>query len=61
MSNSEAYLREHFRGRNFANKAINTFELEYNTLMDSSAELGPIFSELLPDSYWCIEMDGRVG
>ena len=40
---SEAYLHEHFGRRKFANKVINTFESEYNPLMDSSAELGTIF------------------
>ena len=43
VSNSEAYLHEHFGGRKFSKKAINPFESEYDPLMDSSAELGPIF------------------
>ena len=43
MSNSKAYLHEHFRGRKFAKKVNNPFELEYDPLMDSSADLGPIF------------------
>ena len=42
MSNSEAYLHDNFRGRKFAKKVINPFESEYDPLMDSSAELGPI-------------------
>ena len=40
VSNSEAYLHEHFGGRKFAKKVINPFESEYDPLMDSSAELG---------------------
>ena len=43
MSNSEAYLHEHLGGRKFAKKVINPFESEYDPLMDSSADLGPIF------------------
>ena len=42
MSNSEAYLHEHFGGRKFANKVINSFESEYDPIIDLSAELGPI-------------------
>ena len=42
MSNSEAYLHEHFGGWKFAKKFISTFESEYDPLMDSSADLGPI-------------------
>ena len=42
MANLEAYLNDNFGGRRFAKKAINKFELEYDQLMDSSAELGPI-------------------
>ena len=43
MSNSEAYLYEHFGGQKFAKKFINPFDSEYDPLMDSSDELGPIF------------------
>ena len=43
LSNSEDYLYEHFGGREFAKRIINPFELEYDPLMDSSDELGPIF------------------
>ena len=43
MSNSEAYLHENFGARKFVKKFINPFKSEYDTLMDSSAELGPIF------------------
>ena len=42
VSNSEAYLHDHFGSRKFATKVINPFESEYDTLMDSSADLGPI-------------------
>ena len=42
MSNSGAYLNEHFGGRKFAKKVKNPFESEYDPLMDSSAELGRI-------------------
>ena len=42
MSNSEAYLYENFGGWNFAKKVINPFESDYDPLMDSSADLGPI-------------------
>ena len=42
VSNSQAYLREHSGGRKLANKFINPFYLQYDPLMDSSAELGPI-------------------
>ena len=43
VSNSEIYLHEHFWGLSFAKKVINPFESEYDPLMDSSAELGPVF------------------
>ena len=43
VSNSEAYLYEHFGGQKFAKKVINPFESEYDPLVYSSAELGPIF------------------
>ena len=43
MSNLEAYFHEHFGGRKFAKKVINPFESDYDPLMNSSAELGPIF------------------
>ena len=43
VSNSEAYWHEHFGGQKFAKKVINQFELEYDLLMDSSAELGKFF------------------
>ena len=42
MSNSEVYLNEHFGGRKLTNKVNNKFELEHDTLMDSSAEMGII-------------------
>ena len=42
LSNSEAYLHEHFGGRKFVKKVINSFESEYDPLVDLSAELGPI-------------------
>ena len=42
MSNSEAYLHEHFGGWKFAKKVINPFESEYDPLMDLSDDLGPI-------------------
>ena len=42
VSNSEAYLYEHFGGPEFAKKVINPFESEYDAPMDSSAELRPI-------------------
>ena len=32
VSNSEAYLNDNFGGRQFAKKAINKFELEYDPL-----------------------------
>ena len=35
-------MYENFGGRNFSNKVINPFESEYDPLMYSSAELGPI-------------------
>ena len=41
VSNSEAYLHEHFGGRKFAKKVINPFQSKYDPLMDSSAEMGP--------------------
>ena len=34
VSNSEAYLHDHFGGRDFARNFINPFELEYDPLMD---------------------------
>ena len=34
VSNSEAYLYEHFGGRKFENKVINPFESEYDPLID---------------------------
>ena len=43
VSDSEAYLHENFGNRKFAKRVINTFESEYDPLMDSLAELGPIF------------------
>ena len=43
MSNSEAYLNENFGGQKFSNKVINSFDSEYDQLMDSSADLVPIF------------------
>ena len=43
VSNSEAYLRYHFGGRKFVKKFIHPFDSEYDPLMDSSADLGPIF------------------
>ena len=42
MYNSEASFNEHFGGWKFAKKVNNPFESEYDPLMDSSAELGPI-------------------
>ena len=42
VSNSEAYLHEHFGGRKLAKTVINPFKSEYDPLMNSSAELGPI-------------------
>ena len=42
MSNSEAYWHDNFVVRKFSKKGINLFELEYDPLMDLSAELGPI-------------------
>ena len=42
LCTSEAYLHDNFRGRKFAKKVINPFESEYDPLMDSSAEQGPI-------------------
>ena len=42
VANTEAYLNDHLGGRKFAKKMDNPFESEYNTLMDSSAEQGPI-------------------
>ena len=42
MSNSEAYLHDHFGGQNFSKKVINPFESEYDQLMDSSADMGSI-------------------
>ena len=40
VSNSEDYLHENFGGRKFSKKVINTFESEYDPLMNSSADLG---------------------
>ena len=42
MSNSEAYLYNHFGGWEFTKKFINPFESKYDPLMYSSAEMGPI-------------------
>ena len=36
-------MHDNFGVRKFANKVINLFEPEYDTLMDSSSDLGPIF------------------
>ena len=43
MSNSEAYLYDHSGSRKFVKKVNNPFKSKYDTLMDSSADLGPIF------------------
>ena len=43
VSNSEAYLHENFWGQKFAKKVNNPFKSEYDPLIYSSAELGPIF------------------
>ena len=42
VSNPGAYLHENLGGRKFTKKVKNPFESEYDPLMDSSAELGPI-------------------
>ena len=42
VSNSEDYLHGHFGGQKFAKKVINPFESEYDPLIYSSDELGPI-------------------
>ena len=64
VSNSEAYLHEHFGGRKFVKKVNNPFESEYYTLMDSSAELGPIFLNYYQTHIgalrWMVEL-GRIG
>ena len=43
VSKSEAYLNEHFGVHKFAKKVINPFELDYDPLINSLAEMGPIF------------------
>ena len=63
MSNSETYLHENFEGRKFAKKVNNPFESEYDPLMDSSAELGPIFLNYYQTQIgvlrWMVEL-GRI-
>ena len=63
VSNSEAYWHEHFGGQKFAKKVINQFELEYDLLMDSSAELGQIFLNYYQTQIgvliWMVEL-GRI-
>ena len=63
MSNSEVCLRDHFGGRNFAKKFINPFESEYDPLMDSSADLGPIllnyYQTQISVLRWMVEL-GRI-
>ena len=39
VSNSEAYLYGHFGDQNFSKKFINTFDSDYDPLVDFSAEL----------------------
>ena len=63
MSNSEAYLHEHFGGRKFAKKVINPFESEYDPLMYLSDELGPILLNYYQTQVgvlrWMVEL-GRI-
>ena len=60
MYNSEAYLHENFGGWRFSKKA---FESEYDSLMDSSAELGPIllnyYQTQIDVLIWMVEL-GRI-
>ena len=42
VSNSGDYLHEHFGDQEFTKKITNPFQLEYDPLMDLSAQLGPI-------------------
>ena len=63
MSNSVAYLHEHLGGRKFAKKVINPFESEYDPLMDSSDEMGPILLNYYQTQIgvlrWMVEL-GRI-
>ena len=62
VSNSEVHLYENFMGRKFAKNVINTFESEYDPLMDSSAELGPFFLNYYETQVgvlrWMVELGG---
>ena len=57
-------MHDHSGGRKFAYKVINTFESEYDPLMDSSAELGPILMNYYQTRIgvlrWVVEL-GRIG
>ena len=63
MSNSEAYLHEHFGGWNFTKKVINPFESEYDPMMYSSDDLGPIllnyYQTQIGVLIWMVEL-GRI-
>ena len=63
MSNSEAYFCENFGGRKFAKKVIDPFESEYDPLMDSSADMGPIILNYYQTQIgvlrWMVEL-GRI-
>ena len=62
--NLEAYLHENLEGQNFSKKVINTFESEYDPLIASSAELGPIFLNYCQNHIgvliWMVELE-RIG
>ena len=63
VSNSEAYLHEHFGSQKFAKKVNNPFESEYAPLMGSSDELGPIllnyYQTQIGELIWMVEL-GRI-
>ena len=62
VSNSEDYLHEYFGVQKFVKKVINPFELDYDPLMDSSAELGPFFLNYYETQVgvlrWMVELGG---
>ena len=56
-------MHEHFGGRKFVKKVINTFESEYDPLMNSSADLGLMlmnyYQTLIGVLRWIVEL-GRI-
>ena len=64
MSNSEAYLHDHFGGRKFVKKFINPFQSEYDPLMDLSDDLGKknlnYHQTQIGVLIWMVEL-GRIG